>query len=123
MQSGIPLLPRMVNSSIISFVWIIFHISFRDVPLFSSDATRIYANIDYTPAKDLRNAIATATGNAVENLPKPTYNRFFTAEETTLQDLTIKEILETTLPNSAALLCSSSQLVMKITRFFHTPNG
>ncbi|KAK1382507.1 hypothetical protein POM88_020242 [Heracleum sosnowskyi] len=74
------------------------------VLLSSSDATRIYANIDYTPVKDLRNAIAAATGNAAENLPKPTYNRFVTAEEPTLQDLTIKEILETTLPNSAAVL-------------------
>ncbi|KAK1398557.1 hypothetical protein POM88_008420 [Heracleum sosnowskyi] len=74
------------------------------VLLSSSDATRLYANIDYTPVKDLRNAIAAATGNAAENLPKPTYNRFVSADETTLQELTIKEILETTLPNSTAVL-------------------
>ncbi|KAK1387913.1 hypothetical protein POM88_016091 [Heracleum sosnowskyi] len=79
-------------------------IGYERVLLSSSDTTRIYANIDYTPVKDLRNAIATATGNAAENLSKTTYNRFVTAEETTLHDLTIKEILETTLPNSADVL-------------------
>ncbi|KAK1382041.1 hypothetical protein POM88_019776 [Heracleum sosnowskyi] len=45
------------------------------VILSNSDATRIYANIDYTPVKDLRTTITTATENAAENPPKPTYNR------------------------------------------------
>lgn len=91
-----------------------FFLCSKRVLLSTSDATKTYFNIDYAPLNNLRDAIAKANGNTPENLPKPVATRFANVEQSYLQNSTIKEILETSLPNGTTV---STLLQMNTTVF------
>ncbi|KAK1383677.1 hypothetical protein POM88_021412 [Heracleum sosnowskyi] len=72
--------------------------------LSSTDATRSYFNIDYTPLKNLKHEISNASGTPVDTLPPPTIRHFVTGDEEDIQEISIKSILEAQIPHGKDLL-------------------
>ncbi|WOH15305.1 hypothetical protein DCAR_0934842 [Daucus carota subsp. sativus] len=72
---------------------------FSDKPsLSSTDATRTYFDIDYKPLKDLKNALHEASAKAGVGLLPPTNVQFVTADEKSVQQLHIKDVLDIEIP-------------------------
>ena len=66
--------------------------------LSSTDATRTYFDIDYKPLKDLKNALHGASAKAGVGLLPPTNIQFVTADEKSIQQLHIKDVLDMEIP-------------------------
>ncbi|KAK1362001.1 hypothetical protein POM88_046475 [Heracleum sosnowskyi] len=72
--------------------------------LSSTDATRSYFNIDYTPLNNLKHEISNSSGTPVDTLPPPTIKHFVTANENDIQEISIKSILAAEIPHGKDLL-------------------
>lgn len=66
--------------------------------LSSTDATRTYFKIDYTPLSNLKRELSIASGKTMDALPSPIFKQFISADEIDTRDVSIKSILEAEIP-------------------------
>lgn len=66
--------------------------------LSSSDATKSYFNIDYKPLHDLKEAAAALSGKNSDSLPPPTSKKFVSIDDSSVQELPVKSVLEIKIP-------------------------
>ena len=78
--------------------------------LSSTDATRTFFNIDYPPLNQLRDTLSAASEKGGVVLRRPTTMHFVAMDEQSVQQLTIKAVLELQIPavkNLSAMNCQS----------------
>ena len=78
--------------------------------LSSTDATRNFFNIDYPPLNQLRDTLSVASEKGGVVLKRPTTMHFVAMDEQSVQQLTIKAVLELQIPmgkNVSAMNCQS----------------
>lgn len=69
-----------------------------DASLSSSDATKSYFNIDYEPLYKLKEAMSTACGKNIADLPTPVTKQFVSMDDKSVEELDVKSILDLEIP-------------------------